>query len=139
MSARTVLLSKEFNNLLDFFYRDINRWAFSFEHYALLSRMNLIYSHFNINDKKNIFVSERSVFTNFFTFASICKESGNLCDLEWEMYKDWYNFAIENYAHLPKAFIYLRGSPLKCFQRMIKRNRIEEEGVIFNYIERKNK
>jgi deoxyadenosine/deoxycytidine kinase len=122
------------HNILDFFYRDMSRWAFSFEHYALLSRINSIYSNFkNYGD---VFISERSIFTNFFTFASICRENGNLCDLEWSIYKEWYLFLIENEVTMPSAFIYLRGSPSKCFQRMIKRSRIEEEHVLIDYIEK---
>lgn len=120
-------------NLLDFFYKNMQRWAYSFETYALMTRISCLDKI--EESKKNIFVLERSIMTNYNTFGKACYLSGLMNEMEWVMYGEFYNWIIEKEKNKPNFFIYLRASPDTCYERINKRKRSEEERIEKNYLE----
>src|SRR5271154_55052 len=73
-------------NLLDLFYKDSKRWAYTFQSFAFISRVR---TQFEQNQKlsKKIQVLERSVYCDRFCFAKNCVEIGLMDELEWHIYK----------------------------------------------------
>ena len=119
-------------NLLNEFYKDMKRWAYSFETYALMTRINSL----NIikKSRKNLFLFERSFLTNFYTFGKACHFFGQMNKIEWEMYKNWYEWIILKENNQPDFFIYLRASPETCDKRIKIRKREEETKISFEYL-----
>lgn len=122
-------------NLLENFYRDTPRWAYTFQSYAFVTRILEQESH-ALEHAEPVHILERSVFSDRYCFAKNCYELGFLTELEWKLYQDWFSWLVDNYVTKPNGFIYLRVDPKVCHQRLIKRQRHEEVGVSLEYLER---
>ncbi len=123
------------HNLLDKFYKDTARWAYTFQSYAFVTRVMELEAHAKVNTT-GIQVLERSVFSDRYCFAKNAFEQGFMSALEWKLYQEWFSWLVDNYVPKPTGFIYLRGEPDVCHGRLKKRNRSEEEGVPFEYLNR---
>jgi deoxyadenosine/deoxycytidine kinase len=122
------------DNLLELFYKDTPRWAYTFQSYAFLTRVQTILSHhMEVTDDK-MHVLERSVYCDRFCFAKNCYESGYMSPLEWHIYKEWFSWLVENFAPRPVGFIYLKTNPEVSHQRILKRCRQEEVGIPLAYL-----
>jgi deoxyadenosine/deoxycytidine kinase len=121
-------------NLLDLFYKDTPRWAYTFQSYAFVSRVQTILEHQQTHAAGMTQVLERSVYCDRFCFAKNCYEAGLMSGLEWQIYQEWFSWLVENYTQKPKGFIYLKTSPRVCFDRLVKRSRSEESSIPFDYL-----
>lgn len=123
-------------NILHLFYKDTPRWAYTFQSYAFLTRVQSTIEHMAANSHKDMFILERSVYCDRFCFAKNCFEAGYMTPLEWEIYKDWFAWLVENnYAPRPSGFIYLQVEPTKAYERIQKRSRSEESAIPLTYLE----
>ena len=120
-------------NLLDLFYKDTKRWAYTFQSYAFISRVQSQLEQMASSNSIN-FIMERSVYCDRYCFAKNCFESGLMSALEWQIYKEWFSWLVEGYMQKPAGFIYLQVSPDICFDRLKKRNRSEEAGIPLDYL-----
>ena len=121
-------------NLLEKFYTDTQRWAYTFQTYAFVTRVISQQEH----AKNNLFSAqllERSVFSDRYCFAQVAHELGNMNFLEWKLYQEWFAWLVDNYVVKPSGFIYLRTSPETCYKRLKKRSRHEEVGVSLEYLQ----
>ncbi len=123
------------NNILNLFYKDTKRWGYTFQSYAFISRVQSILEAQETQEKNSIAVFERSVYCDRFCFAKNCFESGLMTELEWQIYKEWFAWLVESHVPQPTGFIYLKTTPQTCHQRSLKRSRLEETGIAFNYLE----
>lgn len=121
-------------NLLEQFYKDTKRWAYTFQSYAFITR--IIEQELKIleNPKKPQII-ERSIFSDRYCFAQLIFETKNMNRFEWQIYKEWFNWITKKYINKPSGFIYLRTTPKVCLARLKKRARSEECNVTFNYLE----
>ena len=123
-------------NLLDLFYKDTPRWAYTFQSYAFLTRIQSIMEHMAKHQAHDTFILERSVYCDRFCFAKNCFEAGFMTPLEWNIYKDWFAWLVEsNHAPRPDGFIYLRVEPEIAYDRIQKRSRSEESGIAKSYLQ----
>ena len=120
-------------NLLEKFYQDTPRWAYTFQSYAFLSRVLEQERQVTASSSESL-VFERSVFSDLHCFAKNCFEMGTMDSLEWELYQEWFSWLIGHHVIIPSGFIYLRAEPQVCLERMIKRNRKEEVNVPLSYL-----
>ena len=123
-------LKDDSGNILEKFYKDQDRWSYTFQHNAFITRAQDILSH---RDKKMIII-ERSVLTDRNVFAKLLHENGKISDMEWQLYSQWYNWLNKEFSIKPDRFIYLRATPEVSYNRMKKRLRDEEVGVPYEYI-----
>ncbi|MCF7900505.1 deoxynucleoside kinase [Candidatus Babeliales bacterium] len=122
------------DNLLDKFYQDTKRWAYTFQSYAFVTRI----LEQQQNAKENVYgiqVLERSVYSDRYCFAKNCFEMGTISPLEWNLYQEWFEWLVTNYAPRPTGFIYLKTEPQVCFDRLTKRARHEESAIPLSYLE----
>ncbi len=122
-------------NLLDAFYKDIKRWAYSFQLYAFLTRIEAIEKKLD-SLNNDFFISERSIFADRYVFAEVCYENNNMNELEWNMYKKWFDWTIyrQNKRILPSGIIYLKVNPEISFHRINIRGRSEEKNIPIEYL-----
>jgi deoxyadenosine/deoxycytidine kinase len=116
------ITSKNGETMLELFYKDSTKYAFSFQMMAYISRLA------NLQEvvKKypnHIIMMERSLMTDYHVFAKMLYESGNLLTEEYEIYKRWFNHF--NTVHID-AIIYLRCEPEVSWERCKQRNRSGE-------------
>lgn len=120
-------------NLLDAFYKDTKRWAYTFQSYAFLTRI-LEQQEQSKHNSYGVQVLERSVYSDRYCFAKNCFEMGTMSALEWELYKEWFEWLVTKYVPVPTGFIYLQTDPNICYGRLSKRGRSEEAAVPFLYL-----
>jgi len=122
------------DNLLDLFYSDPKRWAYTFQTFAFLSRMQAQMEPIR-GLPGQVVVYERSVLSDKFIFASNCAQSGLFNSVEWALYRDWHEWLINSFETNLDGIVYLRASPTTCLQRLQSRGRGEETSVSLTYLE----
>ena len=119
-------------NILGKFYDDQQRWSYSFQMHAFITRSKDILKQ-NTND--NVVIIERSVLTDCNVFANLLHESGKISEMEWKLYEEWFDWLTEQFSKvIPDKFIYLKAKPEVSYQRMINRTRDEENNVPIEYL-----
>lgn len=120
-------------NVLDLFYKNPKRWAYTFQSYAFITRIQEMMAH-QSQHTHVMHVLERSVFSDRYCFAALAYELGNMSLLEWELYQEVFTWLVGACAIKPYGIIYLQADPDTCYKRISKRNRKEEAGVPYEYI-----
>lgn len=116
--------------ILSKFYANQQKYAFSFQMMAYISRISALKKAVKDHPEK-IIMCERSVFTDRNVFAQMLYDSGNIEDVELEIYQKWFNEFIEE---IPvSGVIYVRASPEVSYNRVIKRNR-DGETIPLDYL-----
>lgn len=118
------------NNILDYFYKDSKRWGYLFQMNAFITRSKLIDKY----KDKNTILMERSVYSDRYVFAKNCHEKGMITSIEWDTYLNWFEWLSGMLELNGDAYIYLRTSPKKSYERILKRNRQEEKQISLEYI-----
>jgi len=137
-------------NLLDKFYRDPKRWAFTFQTYAFLSRTQAAVRELRDGDRAFLaaggveekseappsYVFERSLYSDKHCFASNCYKTGLFDDVEWRVYSDYHAWVMDEHpCLLVDGFVYLRTSPATCLARSQRRGRPEEGALPLAYLQ----
>ncbi|XP_064383838.1 deoxycytidine kinase 2-like isoform X2 [Halichondria panicea] len=125
-------------NLLDMFYKEPNRWAYTFQTYACVSRLRSQLRPVApevLKSRNPVVFYERSVYSDRFIFAQNCHLSGLMSDMEWNLYCDWHSFLTSSLPVQLDGIIYLRTDPKICYGRLQKRGRPEEDTVSQTYLE----
>jgi deoxyadenosine/deoxycytidine kinase len=120
-------------SLLGNFYHNPQRWGYTFETFALFTRFK---EHMHVRNSSNsVIITERSLFSGHYVFASNSYAQGIISELEWQLYSEWFNFLVTTQCHVPSTFIYLRVEPHIAFERIQKRARHAENNIPLSYIE----
>lgn len=133
----TSLKNAEGRNLLELFYEDKKRWAYTFQNCAILTRLKNIQDAIDKLENPNsedpeIILTERSVLTDRYVFAEMLRDAGDIDPLEWDLYELWFNTFAKK---LPvKAVIYLSTSAGTSSTRIKIRNRHGEENIDIGYL-----
>lgn len=123
------------HNLLEQFFLDQKRWAYTSQSYILITRIDQLLAWL-CGPQKEFCLIERSVYSGRYCFAQIAKEVGWLNDLEWCLYKKLWDREMKRIGQLPSGFIYLKTSAEVCFNRIMARGRFEEKPISLDYLKR---
>ncbi|MEI6805144.1 MAG: deoxynucleoside kinase [Myxococcaceae bacterium] len=126
--------SDDSENILDLFYKNPKRWAYTFETYTLLTRLCDHQVHTSKHDHQFV-ISERSPYSGRYCFAANTHAQGHLTDLEWELYQSLCDHLFAQHVAKPTGMIYLKTSPEICYKRLNIRNRKEESTLPLEYLE----
>lgn len=126
-------------NILQTFYDDIPRWAYTFQNIAYVTRMMKIEKTIRNSSSDYIFL-DRSIETDRYVFEKMLWEEGKLQKIEHEAYELWCNF-YQDYvsANNSKKIIYLRCPPEVCAKRIEIRGREEEKSITHDYLNKLHK
>ncbi|MFP4300535.1 MAG: deoxynucleoside kinase [Alkalispirochaetaceae bacterium] len=118
--------------LLDRFYADKPRWAFTLQVHFLNERFRMI---------KDIFrngggLLDRSIYGDRI-FADLLHDDGDMTDEEFETYETLLDNMLEH-AQKPDLLVYLDCSVDTALQRIQRRNRGLESGIPREYLEKLN-
>jgi len=129
----TQLKDEQGRSLLQLFYEDKRRWAFSFQQAAMLSRALQLQKAVDQALPGQIILTERSVLTDRFVFADMLRTAGDMTSLEWDLYQSWYD-AFAN--KLPvSSILYINTSVDTAYERIKSRARPGEETISKEYLE----
>lgn len=121
-------------NLLDAFYSDMKRWAFTFQITAFITRAKT-WKEVLARTNHSRVVLERSIFTDRYVFATNSHRLGGITDAEWQVYCGLWEFLVSNYCVEPDCILYYRTPAEVCVERMKSRGRSEEAGVSLEYLQ----
>ena len=133
------LINSDGKNILQTFYEDIPRWAYSFQNVACITRMMKIEDAIKNSKNEYIFL-DRSLGTDKNVFELMLYNDNKINQIEHSMYNLWCDF-YDKYIRTQdnQIYIYLKASSEECFNRIKKRARTEESTITLNYLEELNK
>lgn len=119
-------------SILHNFYSDPVRWAYTMETLALKMRVQQHIAH---QDATHPVFIERSIYSGYHCFAMNSYKQGFLSPVEWNIYKQWFEFATHNQCKKPDGIIYLQADAHMSHARTLQRNRNAEQGIPLTYLE----
>nr|CAD1842024.1 unnamed protein product [Ananas comosus var. bracteatus] len=120
-------------NILDAFYAEPQRYAYTFQNYVFVTRV--MQERESAGGIKPLRLMERSVFSDRMVFVRAVHEANWMNEMEISIYDSWFDPVVSSLPGLiPDGFIYLRASPDTCHKRMMLRKRAEEGGVSLDYL-----
>ena len=124
--------------ILEKFYADQEKYSFSFQMMAYVSRIKVLRDTLKEKQKDNqekkqcIIITERSLYTDKMVFAKMLYDSGKIEDVNYQIYLNWFDtFSGEFPVH---KVIYVKAAPEKCYERIAKRSREGEENIPLEYL-----
>lgn len=120
--------------ILEKFYKDQRRYAFTFQVMAYISRLSLLKRAIKENPDCEIIIIERSLIADKNIFMQMLYDDGQVEKMEYEIYNRWYNEFIEEYC--VNAIIYLDSDPEVCSKRINCRNRNGEDSIPLSYLKK---
>jgi deoxycitidine kinase len=121
------------SNMLELFYSDLQRWAFTFQICAFITRAKTWQEVLAHTDQDRV-VLERSIFCDRYVFAENCYRTGLMSLPEYQLYCGLWEFLVSNYCVKPDLTLYLRTPAEVCLQRIRDRGRAEEANVTLEYL-----
>ena len=118
--------------ILSKFYENQKKYSFAFQMMAYISRLSLLKDTIEKNPN-SIIITERCLNTDRHVFAKMLYDSGNLEDIEYQIYLQWFDH-FSNIMKIQKI-IYLKTDPNTCHCRINKRNRDGESNISIDYLE----
>ena len=125
-------------NILEKFYINKERWGYTFQTFAFLTKAKLISNP----QEKSIRFLERSILTDKNVFAKALYESGEMSNIEFKMYLEWSEWIykeIEEKVGPHDGIIYIRCDPQISYNRVKVRSRTEENLIPIEYLEKIHK
>ena len=122
--------------ILEKFYADQAKYSFAFQMMAYIPRLKVLRDSLKAikkTDKKIIFITERSLYTDKLVFAKMLFDSGKMEDTMYKIYLNWFDtFSDEFPVH---KVVYVKADAQVCHNRIIKRSRDGEENIPLAYLE----
>lgn len=127
----TSIKDKNGENIIEKFYKDSNKYAFSFQMMAYISRLALLKETVE-NNPDSIIITERSLYTDREVFAKMLYDDGKIDDINYNIYLKWFDNFYKDYPL--SGIIYLNTDYSVCFERIKKRARSGEEKISEDYL-----
>jgi deoxycitidine kinase/deoxyguanosine kinase len=111
------------------FYENQERYAFSFQMMAYISRLSMLKRAIEHCKQNEIYIiiCERSLYTDNYVFCKMLYDAGKIESIEYQIYNIWFDEFIKE---IPKTtYIYIQTNPDTAYKRVQTRNR---EGEIIN-------
>lgn len=109
-------------NIIEHFYKNNEKYSFSFQMMAYISRLSLFKKA--LEKDYDIIITERSIHTDKNIFAKMLFEENKMNSIEWQIYNKWFD-EFSAFTQNMK-FIYIRTHPDICKNRIKKRARTGE-------------
>jgi deoxyadenosine/deoxycytidine kinase len=133
---QTFVDSKTKKNILDLFYENPKKYAFTFQMLAFQSRYELLRNTIaNIRKEGtpvDTIVMERSLDADYHIFAKTMFENGTLEETEWEIYRFVTRERLAEFG--VSGIIWLDVPAEECYHRVQERGREEECGLTLDYL-----
>lgn len=116
--------------ILEKYYADQKRYAFSFQMMAYISRLSAMRAALKKNYR--FIITERSIYTDSAVFAKMLYDDKKIEEVEYQIYKNWLREFIVDFP--PVRFIYLKANPTVSFERVTLRGR-QGEVIPLEYLQ----
>ena len=119
-------------SILERFYEDQDKYAFTFQIMALATRIKKIRTIIENNPNMKVLICERSLEADYNIFAKMLYKSGKIKDIDYQVYLELYNIYKNDYPL--DGVIYINTSPNVCYERIKKRSRDGESDIPMDYL-----
>ena len=116
--------------ILEKYYADQTKYAFSFQMMAYISRLSLLRDA--LKGDYDIIVTERSVYTDSMVFAKMLYDDKKIEEIEYMIYKKWFDEFLDDLPEI--RLVYVKTDPKIASRRVEKRAR-EGETIPLSYLE----
>jgi len=117
--------------MLQKFYENQEKYSFSFQMMAYISRLKLLKE--TVEKYPNaIIISERSLYTDKYVFAKMLYETNKIEDVNYQIYCKWFDTFVKDYP--VSGIIYVKTDPEICHDRVAKRSRLGESSIPLGYL-----
>ena len=113
------------------FYADQERYSFSFQMMAYISRLALLKEALTKNTK-TIIITERSLFTDKHVFARMLYDMKKIEDVNYQIYSRWFDTFANEFPL--NHIVYVKTDANICYERIIKRSRNGESNIPEDYL-----
>jgi len=131
------------NTILEKFYGDQEKYSFSFQMMAYISRLKLLKDTVKeiqdsirlcqgSNPPKFIIITERSLFTDKMVFAKMLYDTGKIEHINFQIYLNWFDTFIDEFP--VNKIVYVKADPEICHERITTRNRDGENNIPIDYL-----
>ena len=121
---------KENETILEKFYKNQEKYSFSFQIMAYISRLSELKKVIKKNPKK-IILTERSILTDKNVFAKMLYDDKKIEEINYKIYLKWFDDFMSDFNFC--GVIYIQTNPEICNKRIKKRNRKGEENIPMKY------
>ncbi|XP_059174454.1 thymidine kinase 2, mitochondrial-like [Physella acuta] len=121
------------HNALALLYEDSERWSFTFNMFAQLTRVQM--HNQPHNPSRPIKMLERSLYSTRYCFVQNSYLDKTINGFEYSVLNQWFDYLVSSGNAPVDLIVYLRASPENCYERLKKRCRREEVGVPFAFVE----
>ena len=122
---------KEGTTMLQKFYNNQEKYAFSFQIMAYISRLAKLKKAVDENPGA-IIVTERSLLTDKHVFAKMLYDSEKIEEVNYQIYQKWFDTFVNDYPI--SGFVYVNTEPTVCCERVNKRSRNGEDTISIEYL-----
>lgn len=119
-------------NLLKMAYEDPEKYAETFQSYALLTMMK---RQLEKVEAHKINVMERSVQSSYHCFMEALAQKELIKQPTVEVFKEWFEFIQRNFQIEPNLIVYLKSSPSNLINRIKQRKREGEQNITLDYLQ----
>lgn len=129
----TKLTDEHGKNMIEKFYDNQAKYAFSFQTMAYITRLSKLRKALKSNPH-SVIITERSLYTDKYVFAKMLFEDDKIEMVNYKLYMAWFDEFIQD---IPETtFIYIKTNPEVCFNRIQIRARQGEENIELTYLEK---
>ena len=123
--------------ILKKFYADQEKYSFPFQMMAYVSRIKVLRDTLktiktDTENKNIIIITERSLYTDKMVFAKMLYNSKKIEHVNYQIYLNWFDTFSDEFP--VNKVVYVKTSPDKCYQRIVKRSRTGEENIPLEYL-----
>jgi deoxyadenosine/deoxycytidine kinase len=123
--------------ILKKFYADQEKYSFPFQMMAYVSRLKVLRDTLkniknDAEDKNIVVITERSLYTDKMVFAKMLYDSKKIEHVNYQIYLNWFDTFSDEFP--VNKVVYVKTSPDKCYQRIVKRSRTGEENIPLDYL-----
>lgn len=131
VSVWTEVKDEDGENMIEKFYKDQNKYAFSFQMMAYISRLSMLKQCIKENPGA-IIICERSLYTDKNVFAKMLYDENKIESVNYQIYLKWFDEFIED---IPlTGIIYVKAYPTISHARVEMRSR-QGENIPLSYLE----
>ncbi len=117
--------------ILEKFYGNTEKYSFSFQMMAYITRLNMLKNAVKENPNA-IIITERCLYTDKYVFAKMLYDQKNINPYEYQIYNKWFD---EFISDLPEhKFFFIKSDPIKSKERINQRKRAGEDNISIDYL-----
>ena len=117
--------------ILEKFYDDQERYSFSFQMMAYISRLKLLKEAVE-NNPNSLIITERSLYTDKLVFAKMLYDNKKIEHINYLIYLKWFDTFSKDYPL--NKIIYIQTNSLICYKRIETRSRQGENNISLDYL-----